>query len=359
MNFSCVTKVFAGEKGTHLPVLGGWIAAPGHIADINNISLDVYWENPKHWSIEAYKKLQTDAVLDIYIPKAKEDFRCVDHNSYIRSSFDMDIDDVIAEIDAWPETEIYAEELARGFNDEYAEFSADLLNMQALCGQNMLYMPPKWGAGAKCGWYDTFGYENFFLLIGMYEKHARKMLERGGVMGRHRSGLVARAVKEGIYPKAVLMGEDICTQRGPMVSPEFLEKYYMPQLKQGLEPLLEVGCRPVWHSDGDTRPIVDMLIDSGIGGMQGFQPECGLSLEYVASKRTRDGGKMLIFGPLAVTTELPVFTPQQVRDRILKTADIYYNNVDWVLFTGNTINPDVPLANIYAMYETAREIRYS
>ena len=183
------------------------------------------------------------------------------------------------------------------------------------------------------------------------------MIERGGVLGRHLSELTARAVSEGIYPKAVLMGEDICTQRGPMVSPKFLEKYYIPQLKQGLEPLLKVGCRPVWHSDGDIRSIMEMLIDSGIGGLQGFQPECGMTLEYTASMRTREGGKMLIFGPLSVTTELPVFTPEQVRARMLEAADIYHGKVDWLLFTANTINPDVPLENIYAMYETAREIR--
>jgi hypothetical protein len=36
-----------------------------------------------------------------------------------------------------------------------------------------------------------------------------------------------------------------------MISPDFLERYYAPQLRYGLEPLLEVGCRPVWHCDGD------------------------------------------------------------------------------------------------------------
>ena len=357
MNHSCITKVFAGERGPYLPVLGGWIAAPEHIAEINDISIDTYWENPEHWSIRAYQKLGTDAVIGIFIPKSKEDFRCVDYNSYTRSNQGQDLADIVAKIDGWSRPEKYAEELASRFEEDYREFSTDLIEKQERCGENMLYMPAKWGAGAKCNWYDTFGYENFFLLVGLYEKQSRKMMEYGGVLGHHLSALVARAVTDGIYPKAVLMGEDICTQRGPMVSPEFLEKYYMPELKRGLKPLLDVGCRPVWHSDGDVRPIMDMLIDSGIGGLQGFQPECGLTLEYTASKRTRDGGKMLIFGPLAVTTELPVFTPQQVRDKIKEAADIYRDNVDWVLFTGNTINPDVPLANIYAMYETAQEIR--
>jgi hypothetical protein len=32
----------------------------------------------------------------------------------------------------------------------------------------------------------------------------------------------------------VFLGEDICTQRGPMISPAYLEKHYAPQLKHGL-----------------------------------------------------------------------------------------------------------------------------
>ena len=357
MSTSCVSKVITGEKGPYLPVLGGWIASPQHIADINEITLDTYWEDPKDWSIKAYQKLGTDALLDIFVPKTKNDFRCIDHNSYSRSDIGMSIGETVSVIDGWSEPEKYADELESEFDEKYAAYSADLIEMQGRCGDEMLYIPPQWGAGAKCNWYDTFGYENFFLLVASYEKHARKMLERGGVFGRHLSMLTARAIVEGIYPKALLMGEDICTQRGPMISPKFIERYYIPQLKQGLEPLLDVGCRPVWHSDGDIRPLMDMLIDSGIGGLQGFQPECGMTLEYVASKRTRDGKKMLIFGPLSVTSELPVFTPEQVRARILEAADVYSDRVDWVLFTANTINPDVPLKNIYAMYAAAREVQ--
>ena len=148
-------------------------------------------------------------------------------------------------------------------------------------------------------------------------------------------------------------GEDICTQRGPMISPKFMEKYYAPNLRHGLQPLLDVGCKPVWHCDGDVRPILDMLLDCGVQGLQGFQPECGMTIDYVTTLRTRDRRPLLIFGPLAVTTELPVCTPQQIRQKVRHAIDVSRGNADLVLFTGNTINPDVPLANIRAMTEEA------
>lgn len=358
MEKSCLLKVFDGEKGPYLPILSGWIAAPDYIAQLNRISIDEYWSDPKKWSISAYQILGADGLIDIFIPKNKGDFRCVDHSNYSRSNTNIDLEDAVEEIRRWPEPEHYADFLESQFESEYQNYKKNLLETQQQCGDSLLYMPAQWNAGAKINWYDTFGYENFFLLIGLYEKEARKLTEHGGVIGKHLSKLVARAISEGIYPKAVLLGEDICSQRGPMVSPEFLEKYYAPQLREGLKPLLEVGCRPVWHCDGDVRPILDMLIDCGIGGMQGFQPECGLTLEYTAAKRTKSGGKMLIFGPLSVTSELPKFTPEQVRQKVQQAAEIYLSNADLVLFTANTVNPDVPFENILAMFEAAKDIRY-
>jgi uroporphyrinogen-III decarboxylase len=139
-----------------------------------------------------------------------------------------------------------------------------------------------------------------------------------------------------------------------MVSPRFPERHYAPELRRGLQPLLDAGCKPVWHCDGDVRPLLDMLFDCGVQGLQGFQPECGMTIDYVASRRTREGKPLLLFGPLAVTTELPVCTPGQIRAKVRRAVEVCRGNAHLVLFTSNTINPDVPLANIRAMAEAAQ-----
>ena len=181
-------------------------------------------------------------------------------------------------------------------------------------------------------------------------------MEVGGAYGHCHSRLVARAVKEGLYPHAILLGEDICTHRGPMISPDFMEKYFAPQLRHGLQPLLDVGCKPVWHCDGNVRPILDMLLDCGIQGLQGFQPECGMRVEELVERKTSEGRPLVIFGAIAVTTELPVYTPEQVRNRIREIIDICRGQAHLAVFTANTINPDVPLKNIRAMYEAVEAI---
>ncbi|MDI7275354.1 MAG: uroporphyrinogen decarboxylase family protein [Anaerolineae bacterium] len=344
--------VFQGRTPDRTPVLGGWIACPEHIQALAGASREEYWADPVGTSIRAYHALGVDGLVDLFVPKSQDDFRCVDASTYIHAQTDLSLEDAVARVDAMPS----AEEIEAQFDFEgsYQAFRAELVDMQARCG-GMVWMPAQWSAGACISWYGDLGYESFFLIVGGYRRQAQKLLEVGGARGRCRSRLIARAVREGLFPHAVLLGEDICTQRGPMVSPAFMERYYAPQLRYGLQPLLEAECKPVWHCDGDVRPMLDMLLDCGVQGLQGFQPECGMTIDWVVQKRTREGRRLLIFGPLAVTTELPRCTPEEIRARVHHAIEVSRGNADLVLFTANTINPDVPLANIRAMVEAARE----
>lgn len=354
MSVGCPTKrqrletVFAGGRPDRTPILGGWIACPEHICAVTGIDLEEYWRSPVERSIQAYARLGSDGLIDLFVPKGRDDFRFVDTSDYLSTQNKMELDEVVRAVDAMPSPQEV--EAQFDFDSAYAEYRQALLHRQALCG-DMVWMPANWDAGGRISWYGDFGYGNFFMLIGLYEARARKLLAIGGARGYCQGRLVARAVEEGIYPHAILLGEDICTQRGPMISMDFILRYYAPALAHGLEPLLRVGCRPVWHSDGDVRPMVDMLIDCGIQGFQGFQPECGMTLEFLADRRTREGKSLLIFGPLAVTAELPVLDAENVRKRVRRAITFCRDRFDLVLFTSNTINPDVPLANIVAMHE--------
>lgn len=342
--------LFARKAPDRTPILGGWIACPEHICELAGVTLIDYWADPEGVSIRAYRELGHDGLISIFVPKSDSDFRCVDADSYLHAVHEMSLKEALADIEAMPS----ASEIERTFDleAEYAAFRQELLRAQARCGE-MVWMPAQWSAGARVTWYGDYGYENFFLIVGGYPEHALKLMEVGGARGYNVGRLVARAVEEGIYPHAILFGEDICTQRGPMISPEFMETHYAPQLAHGLEPLLAVGCNPIWHSDGDIRPIMDMLIACGVQGFQGFQPECGMTLEHITAKRTREGEALILFGPLAVTTELPVLTPEGVRARVREAIEACQGVAHLALFTSNTINPDVPLENIRAMYDEA------
>lgn len=347
-----IKSVIDGLKPDRTPILGGWIACVDHILSLAPCTLEEYAKDPIGASIKAYANLGTDGLVNIFVPKSVFEYRFLDAETYIKSDIGMTLDECIEKIDNMPSVEKINDSF--DFESEYEAFKASLLEMQNRCG-DMLYMPAQWDAGAKLSWYVDFGYENYFLIAGLYPDKARKLFEVAGACGRNKSRLIARAVSEGIYPRVVLLGEDICTQRGPMFSPAFLEKYFAPWLAYGLQPLLDAGCKPVWHCDGDVRPLLDMLIDCGVQGLQGFQPECGMDIDFVITKRTREGNPLIIMGPMAVTTELPVCSPLEIKRKVKHAIEVCRNNAHLLLFTSNTINPDVPLENIRAMYEAVYE----
>jgi hypothetical protein len=196
------------------------------------------------------------------------------------------------------------------------------------------------------------------LTLGLHPERYRKLIQVSATEARLRAVVLARAITEGIAPKAFLTGEDLCSQEGPMVSPEYLRREYFPLLEYALEPLLAVGARVVWHCDGAYGKLIDDVLACGIAGLQGFQKECGMDLEWIVDKRTVGGDPLLIFGPMSVTTTLPNGSTDDVRRIVDWAMDVCRDRASLVFFTSNTINPDIPIANIRAFWDSVIQSRW-
>jgi hypothetical protein len=347
-----VKMAFDLKQPDRPPILGGWLAAPGYIQELTGCSEDDYWADPFHWGLEAERVLGSDGVIGIFVPVARGAYRCVDHNVLdVRAGYTLE--GVLAEIAALPEPE----QIEARWDEEaaYVEFRDEFLARQAQCGE-LAWCPADWSLIPQALWYARFGYENALTALALYPNRFRKLIRVAAARGRQQAILHARGIAEGYHPRAILTGEDICTQRGPMVSPDFLRREYFPLLEYVWEPLLEVGAKLVWHCDGDWRPLLDDVLACGVGGLQGFQKECGMDLEWIVERRTRDGNPLLIFGPMQVTTTLPLGTPDEVRSVVRWAVDVCRDKASLVFFVSNTMNPDVPLQNIRAYWQAVTSL---
>lgn len=343
--------VFTGQTPDRTPTIGGWISCVETICALTGVSVDEYWADPGAISIRAYERLGCDGLIDNLVPRGRDN-RIVDEHSYANADRGKTFEECIAEIDA---RETADDVLAAfDFDAEYDCFKRHLLAGQEAAGE-MVWFPARWDACAALGHYHSLGYENFFLMVGLQPERIDKLVQISAARAHCVNRIVARAVTDGIHPRALFLGEDITTQRGPMVSPDFMAEHWAGQLAYSLQPLLDAGCKPVWHCDGDVRPMMDMLLAAGVQGLQGFQPECGVTIEYVAGLRTRDCDRLLVFGPISVTTELPALSPDEIRQRVHHAIDVCRGNADLCLFTANTINPDCSPENIIAMYQAVRQ----
>jgi hypothetical protein len=336
------------------PILGGWLAAPGHIQALTGCSDDDYWADPFHWGMEAERALGADGVIGIFVPVARGAYRCVDGH-VLEDRARWTLETALEEIAGLPGPE----EMRARFDEEreYRALKADLLEKQAQAGE-MLWCPADWEAIPTALWYGRYGYENALLLPELHPEAHRKLLHTSAERGRLHAILRARAIREGIHPAAILTGEDLCSQRGPMISPVFLRREYWPLVEYAISPLLDAGARLVWHCDGDVRPLLPDVLAAGFAGLQGFQRECGMELEWIVNLRTRGGDPLLIFGPMPVTTVLPHGTPDDVRAEVRRAMDLCRDRASLVFFTSNTINPDVPLENLRAYFDAVLTNRW-
>ena len=331
--------------------MGGWLAAPEYIQALTGCSEDAYWSDPFHWGLEAERVLGSDGVVTIFQPITRGAYRCVD-GRVLEARAAHTVESVLDYIDKMPDPD----EVKATFDEEtaYAEFLAEFRDTQARCG-DILWCPADWGMIPKALWYHDFGYESALTTLALHPDRYRKLILVSAEQGRQKAGLRARAIREGIHPRAILTGEDICSQRGPMVSPDYLRREYFHLVEYAFEPLLEVGAKIVWHCDGDYRALLDDVLACGVGGLQGFQPECGMDLEWIVDRRTRDGDPLIIFGPLSVTTTLPHGTPDDVRADVRRAMDLCRDKASLAFFTSNTITPDIPLENVRAYWQAVQE----
>jgi hypothetical protein len=174
-------KAFELELPDRPPILGGWLAAPGHICALTGCSEDGYWADPMHWGLEAERALGSDGVIGIFVPIARGSYRCVDHHVLEERARYATVDDVLAEIAAMPEPEA----VEAGFDEEaeYAQFIAEFQARQAQCG-DMLWCPADWSIIPQALWYHRFGYEGALMTLALCPDRYRKLIQISAIKGR-------------------------------------------------------------------------------------------------------------------------------------------------------------------------------
>ncbi|MFB0522925.1 MAG: uroporphyrinogen decarboxylase family protein [Candidatus Bathyarchaeia archaeon] len=350
------------EEVDRIPIIGGWAAHGDFLTKASGVKTKYNfamstWENPMRVALKAYKNVGADLIPQFILPKRLEtttgddlgrstEFslggaRAIDPLRYKTP------EDVVEYVHNLPKPE----DLRSAFesDDAYRRYVADMKEAQEECGDDTLWIS---GYG-QCGfmWYGVFGYQPYLLACLRYRNEMKKLFEYSGEHGRIYNEVIVKAVKEEGLPPFVYGGQDICYDHGPMLSPKLLDEIYFPYLKRAIEPLRNAGIKTIWHCDGDMMPIIGRLIDVGIDGFQGFQEEYGVDLDKIVNMKTKSGDKPIIFGSVSVTSTLPFGTVEDVKRSVERCINIAAPGAGFVLAPTSTVGPDIPVENIFAMYE--------
>lgn len=304
---------------------------------------------------KAYAGLHCDGLPILFLPKPPD-------YSYRHEAHRREVGNVAAEKYPTPEAVLaHVEALpdpdqVSDVFDAQAFYDTTLASMQA-CQErfsDIVWMPSNWHADGYYMSLFEFGLGQGLTALGLYPDRMRKLFEYAAAESYLRNQVLARLYTEHDFCKLMLIGQDICGQRGPMVSLKFLE-WYFSLSKTALQPLLDAGFKLVWHSDGHVLPIVDLILEAGIHGFQGFQSETGTTIDKVARRRTIRGEPLLFFSGFNVAQAVRGGAPEDVRREIEHHIEATEGGRGLFLLPCNAITPDAKMENIRAAYEYAYE----
>jgi uroporphyrinogen decarboxylase len=147
---------------------------------------------------------------------------------------------------------------------------------------------------------------------------------------------------------AFFLTDDWGTQRALMIAPDLWRKFFAARYRRICEEAHRFGLDVIFHSCGNVLAIVGDLIDAGVDVLDPVQPDA-MDLKALAREF---GGKVAFSGGIS-DQRLARQTPAQVKDEIRATIDLLgvpFNNA-LLVAPSNMLTPEIPLANLVAMFE--------
>jgi uroporphyrinogen decarboxylase len=154
------------------------------------------------------------------------------------------------------------------------------------------------------------------------------------------------------------IADDFCSTAGPLISPAMFREYIRPYLVRYAEIVHRHGKKLLLHTCGSTRALLPDIIGAGVDLMEPVQTSAmGMAVEGL---KKDFGDRMAFYGGIDLITVLSKGTPADVRAEVLKNFRVLGAHGGYIVGPGHTyIQPDCPIENILAMYETAfRECAY-
>ena len=149
------------------------------------------------------------------------------------------------------------------------------------------------------------------------------------------------------------MGEDLGTQRGPLISPTLFRKHIRPRL----QPIVDLGRAysiPVmFHSCGSSVWAFEDFIEMGIGIIDTLQPEAK-DMTPVSLKRSY-GDRLAFHGSISTGGPVAFGSVEETVAEVRQVLEVMMPGGGYALSPAHALQDNSPTENVVAMYEAARK----
>ncbi|NLO72915.1 MAG: hypothetical protein GX100_02250 [candidate division WS1 bacterium] len=229
-----------------------------------------------------------------------------------------------------------------------AEYRDTMLALQAKIGETVIL---NYSWTGFCAAYSGMGLEIFSYFMAEWPELMTEYMK----LSTAREVARIQAVGDSGLSPVILVPEDLGTKHGPIFSPEFLQVYHFPYVRQVVEAWQEQGIAVIYHSDGNYRKVIPDLRACGVDGFYCLEPNCGMDI--VELKNTWP--EMVWAGGVDGVDLMERGSPEEIEAEVwrqtretqaLETGGMF-------VATSGEVNPPIPPENFRAMVEAVRTAR--
>ncbi|CUX30117.1 uroporphyrinogen decarboxylase family protein [Clostridium sp. C105KSO13] len=151
----------------------------------------------------------------------------------------------------------------------------------------------------------------------------------------------------------VLIGNDMGSQRGLMLSPDMVRRFIIPGCKRLVEQAHSYGLKVIYHSCGSIVDVIPDLIEAGVDAIHPIQAlAAGMEPKNLKAKFD---GQVSFCGGVDTQDLLVNGSPDDVRNKVKELRSIFPTGLI-ISPSHEAIMPDVPPSNIHALFDEAQKV---
>ena len=140
------------------------------------------------------------------------------------------------------------------------------------------------------------------------------------------------------------------SQQGLLINPRSWRKIFKPYLRKLINLIHSFDAKAMYHSCGGTTELWDDFKELQLDIYQTVQGQAkGMDPVQLKSKH---GDKITLHGAINAQGFLQTAKPEEVRQTVKASIEVLGANGGFICASSHNLQPDTPVENIVAMYET-------
>jgi uroporphyrinogen decarboxylase len=190
------------------------------------------------------------------------------------------------------------------------------------------------------------GIDNLLMNFLLQPEFAHLLLDK---VVRTNEKIIRNAIKAGA--DIIVLSDDYASNNGPLMSPDVFREFILPMLKRVVDTVHEDGGYVIKHSDGNIWSLLDMIVGTGIDGLNPMEPVAGMDIGEVKQKY---GDRVCLVGNIDCGWLLSKGSVEDVEFAVKECIRKASPGGGHIISSSNSIHSSVKPENYLAMINAAK-----